>query len=210
MSEGPEHKPVEAIRDVVVVRDRGRVALLRVAPAAEPGLLRRGRERPQAEGRDDPGRGEPLPRRQPDGREPLVEAERLVDVALEIELAGNVRAREAQLAGRGQQAAERVRGAKDHARRRVRGPNDVSVVELDGHRRVRAEQLRDQRGERHGSSGAAGGSSSASRRRSGSRESTPSRRPSSVTARRSSPCSTMRWSAWSSGVSGPTVVTSGS
>jgi len=47
---GAEHEPVERVRDVVVVRDRGGVATLRVPATAEPNLLLRRRERPQMRG----------------------------------------------------------------------------------------------------------------------------------------------------------------
>ena len=55
-----EHDPVEVVRDVVVVRDRRRVARLRVAPPAQMRLLRRWGQRPEPAGADEPERVEPL------------------------------------------------------------------------------------------------------------------------------------------------------
>ena len=138
---GPEHDPVEVVRDVVVVRDRGGVAFLRVAPAVQAGLLGRRRERPQSR---------PAPASRSRALEPLLRAELYVgevvaerehreDVALDVELAGHVRATKPELAGRGDEPSEHGGGADQERGGRVGATEPAPVVRAHRDREVGAE-----------------------------------------------------------------------
>ena len=96
--DGPSTMPVEVVRDVVVVRDRGRVALLGVAPAVQPRLFGRRRERLQpARSRAAAARRAICARRDAAGpTSRSSQREHREDVALEVELAGDVRAARAR------------------------------------------------------------------------------------------------------------------
>ena len=75
-----------------------------------------------APGADEPHRGHPLPRAQLDLGQVVAEPERGEDVAVEVEVAGDVGAPEAELARRGHDAAQRVgRPDDDRRRRRISG-----------------------------------------------------------------------------------------
>ncbi len=112
-----EDQGVEVVRQVVVVRDRLPVTQLGVQPAAQPRLGRRRRRGSSdhaevARGAQAPGQHR---RREPSGRPRLAHpcphaAEAVEQVALDLELAGHVRLREAELAGPEHDAAQGVRG----------------------------------------------------------------------------------------------------
>ena len=108
-----EHDPVEVVADVVVVADRPGIAAQRVPPPLQPGLLRRRRQR-SAEHADAPGRGDRLDR-PPSGPKLQVlgggVAEHLDhpdEVALDVEVARDVRPAEAELVGHPQDPADGV------------------------------------------------------------------------------------------------------
>ena len=114
---GPEDDLVEAVRDVVVVRDRGRVALLRVAQPAAPrrrcllGRRRGAAQRPRAQGAQDL---DPLaPRDRLDVRDERVD--RGVDVAVDLERAGDVGADEPELSGGRRDVGDRLAAAGSRA-----------------------------------------------------------------------------------------------
>ncbi len=118
-----EHEPVEVVRHVVVMRDRRRVALLRVAPAVQPRFFGRRRERLQLLDADDAQRLEHLRRADPHSFQPIFEREHAEHVALDVELAGDVRAAEAELVGRGDEPAQRAgRPHHDRGAARRSGP----------------------------------------------------------------------------------------
>src|SRR5690606_8890977 len=113
-----EDQPVEVVADVVVVCDRRGVALGVVATAAQARLLLRWR-RWRAEGaelgdgaqRSPPAAGaeaqvDLLPRRLV--AEPVAQREQVVDVALQVEVPGDVRAAQPELVGGPYQPAQRV------------------------------------------------------------------------------------------------------
>jgi hypothetical protein len=107
-----EHEAVEVVADVVVVLDRGRVPPGRVAPAVEAGLERWWRQRPaehaeaagcpQGRGQLADGAPEVLGERRPQ------RLDELEDVAVGVELTGDVRPRQPQLVGTPQEPPERV------------------------------------------------------------------------------------------------------
>jgi hypothetical protein len=71
---------------------------------------------------------------------------RRVDVALEVDLAGDVRARKAELAGSGDDSAEGVGRAHDEAGARILGPEHGPVREGEGERSVPAQVVVDDGG----------------------------------------------------------------
>jgi hypothetical protein len=90
-----------------VVRDRGRVALPRVPPPVQVRLLARRREGPEAPEPDEPrGLGE-LRRSEP-GEAVAERGEPEEEVALDVQVAGDVGAPEPELTGRGEDPADRV------------------------------------------------------------------------------------------------------
>ena len=103
-----EDEPVEVVRDVVVVRDGGGVTRACVPPAVQPRLLGRHRWPVEERAADESREREPLCGSQAHFREPFAQFERLEDVAFEIELTGDVRAREAELARCREDVAQRV------------------------------------------------------------------------------------------------------
>ena len=135
----PEHHPVEVVRHVVVVCDGRGVALLRVPAAVQPRLLGRRRQRPQTRRCPATLRElEPFARRRccTSGRL-CAQLERVEDVALHVELAGHVRARDADLARRGEHVPQRVGRSDDERGVGVVGADAAAVVALDRDRRVR-------------------------------------------------------------------------
>ena len=145
-----EDDPVEVVRDVVVVRDRGRVALLRVAPAAQPRLFGRRRQRPQARDARDLRELEPVARPDAHVGQVVAQLERVEDVALDVERAGHVRARDADLARRGEHVPQGIRRPDDERRAGVVGPDAAAVVALDRDRGVAAEEPADRGGQPEG------------------------------------------------------------
>ena len=131
---GAEHDPVERVRDVVVVGDRGRVPFPRVPDAAQASLLRRDGQRaepgPQHRRAREPEHLRPLPRAEgPHVGHPVAErGERREEVALDVELARHVRATQTELAGRGDQTPEHHGRADQERGRRVGGPQPAPVV----------------------------------------------------------------------------------
>ena len=140
----PEHEPVEVVADVVVVGDGGGVAAHRVAPAVEPGLLRRRRQRPAEDAEPAGGahrrRDSRCYRPEVLGRSVAQRLDELEDVAVGVEVTGDVRPRQAQLVGAPQQAAHGVGMVHAQRPRAVRGPEPAAVPELDSNRRRIAEQ----------------------------------------------------------------------
>ena len=89
-----------------MVRDRGRVPFLRVTPASEVCLLRGRGQRSQPPGADHAHRGGPLAGGEPHVRQVIAQRQGGVDVALDVEVAGDVGAAEPQLTRRGDDALE--------------------------------------------------------------------------------------------------------
>ena len=102
-----EDHAVEVVGDVVVVRDGGRVALLAVAAAVQACLFGRRRQRTQARGAGDAREVQPIARAEAHVGQVVAQREHVEDVALDVELARDVRPREPELARR----SERVRRA---------------------------------------------------------------------------------------------------
>ena len=96
---GTENEAIEAVRDVVVVRDRGRVALLRVAAATKSRLLGRRRQRPKRSGAELAQGRKKAPRELTKSPRALEDLQRLVEVTLNVKLAGYIGTSEADLAG---------------------------------------------------------------------------------------------------------------
>ena len=142
---GAEHAAVEVVRDVVVVRDGGGVALLRMAPAVESRLLGRLRHRLERARPDEPEGCHPLRGSELHVRQVVAQRERSEDVALQVEVAGDVGPPEAELARRLHDAAQRGGGTDLQRGRRVRGPQPAAVVRLDRDRQVGPEELLEER-----------------------------------------------------------------
>src|SRR5262249_30290216 len=68
-----EQDPVEVVREVVVVRDRSRVARARVPPSVETSLLRWWRQWPDRRGADESHERSPLRRRETQTVEPAMQ-----------------------------------------------------------------------------------------------------------------------------------------
>ena len=137
----PEHHPVEVVGDVVVVRDGGGVALARVAPAVHPRLLGRRRERLQPLPPDELGGSHDLPGPEPQLLDVLGDGHHVEDVAVDLELAGDVGAPEPQLVGRGDDAAEGIRGAHHDRRAGIGRPEARPVVGPERDRHLVAEHV---------------------------------------------------------------------
>jgi hypothetical protein len=135
-----QEQAVEVVRDVIVVRNRRRVARLRVAAAVESSLLTWWRKRSQPRRHDELEHGPPLPWLQAQAREAILDLERFEDVALEIEIAGHVRPAEPELTRGGGQTSERVRRSDDQRRRRVGRTGAAPVERLHGDRPIRPDQ----------------------------------------------------------------------
>ena len=106
----PEHHPVEVVRHVVVVRDRGGVAISRSGAGRGGALLRAEAAsgfRPFQP--DELGRGHDLTRSEVQLLDVVGHRDHVEDVAVDLELAGDVGAAEPELVGRGHDAAQRVR-----------------------------------------------------------------------------------------------------
>ena len=137
----PEHHPVEVVGDVVVVRDRGGVALARVTPALQPRLLGRRRERLQPLPPDELGGSHDLSGAEPQLLDVLGDGHHVEDVAVDLELTGDVGASEPQLVGGGDDAAERVRGAHHDGRAGIGRPEARPVVGPERDRHLVAEHV---------------------------------------------------------------------
>ena len=146
-----EHDPVEVVRDVVVVRDRGRVARGAVTAPAQPAPLPAGsvagggRRRPRASSALSH-----CSRREVEAGEAGAELERGEDVTLDVDVARDVRATEAELGRRGDDPAHRVRGSHDDRGGRMLRPGVTAVVGLEADGEVFAEDPRDKIRDRHG------------------------------------------------------------
>ena len=152
-----EHDPVEVVRHVVVVRDRRRVTGLRVPAAAQV--------RPPPAGRRQRPQRRPRPRariarlataRGVSGtpRESAAQLERGEDVALDVEVAGDVRAPEAELAGRGERSGGSASGDRTTMRRRRirRAPRGCRRTPRRPIGQVGPDDLFDEVGDGHGRS----------------------------------------------------------
>jgi hypothetical protein len=115
----PEDEPVERVGDVIVMGDGSRVAATRVTPPAELGLFGWRRKRPEPLRADHPRGFEPQARQMPCRRQRQQGWKRRVDVAFEVDLAGDVRARKAELAWSSDDPPEGVGRAHDEAGTRV-------------------------------------------------------------------------------------------
>ena len=139
----PEHELVEVVPDVVVVSNDGCITFLRVPASPRAGLLRwRGEGR--AEGTRGAGRRDG-PRREAE-REATVERdgvaehlEGLEDVAVEVEIAGHVRAREPELVRRPQQPTQGITGPDPEDPRGLDRADRAPVPQLDPKGEPRAE-----------------------------------------------------------------------
>jgi hypothetical protein len=80
-------------------------------------------------------------------RQPLVQRQRRVDVAFDVDVAGDVRAPEAELAGRPDDSAQRGRGADDDTCAGVGRAERGTVVEFDRDRQIGAERRLQERGQ---------------------------------------------------------------
>ena len=129
---GPEETLVEAVREVVVVFDRRRVALARMpAHAAPPGrrsLLRRNRRRAQCRAPQAAHHPQHVQRPHVDAPVREQSGERRVQVPVDLERAGHVGARQPELPGRREQVAQGKRRAQlDHGLGRGRA-GDAAVI----------------------------------------------------------------------------------
>ena len=91
-----------------MVRDRGRVARPRVPAAAQAGLLRRRRQGAKSIDPECAQGGEQLAAEASEGPWPLEQCERVIDVALDVEVADDVGAGEAELTRRRRNSTKRV------------------------------------------------------------------------------------------------------
>ena len=107
-----EDEPVEVVADVVVVADRPRVAAQRVAATLQPRLLRWRRQRPPEHSgalrRGDRFDHCSAPEAQVLGRGVAERLDHGDEIALGVEVAGDVRPTEAELVGHPQQSADGV------------------------------------------------------------------------------------------------------
>jgi hypothetical protein len=125
--------PVEVVRDVVVMGDRGRISLPRWAKADEPGLLWRGlgRKPDRSQPPSRPQRAHPLGGTKPDvdmpirRAEQIPEREHLEDVAFHVDLTGDVCTSKTELARRGEDSTQR---AGDRIARVARSSWEPSVL----------------------------------------------------------------------------------
>jgi len=97
---------------------------------------------------EDLGDGDRLPGCDADVRQPVAQLEGGEDVALDVEVAGNVGAREPEFAGCKQDPAQRVDRPDHDAGRRVGWTEPGPVVPLECDREVVAEEVADDAGER--------------------------------------------------------------
>ena len=137
----PEHHLVEVVGHVVVVRDRGRVAPPRVPAAVQPCLFGRGRQRLQPRPAHELGRGGDLAWPQPELLDVVGDLHDVEDVAVDLELTGDVGATEPELVGRGHDPAEGVGRAHDDGGACIGGPERRPVVGAERHRDVVAEHV---------------------------------------------------------------------
>ncbi len=137
----PEHHLVEVVRHVVVVRDRGGVALARVAPAVQAGLLRRWRQGFEALPPDELGRGRDLTRPEVELLDVVGHGHDVEHVAVDLELAGDVGAAEPELVGRGHDPPEGVRRTHDDRGARLGRSEGRAVVGAERDRDVVTEHV---------------------------------------------------------------------
>jgi hypothetical protein len=76
--------------------------------------------------------------------QPVAQLERGEDVALDVEVTGDVGAAEAELARCGDEATQRVGGSEHERRRRVVRPGAAAVVGAEADRQVGSENRGDQ------------------------------------------------------------------
>ena len=143
-----EHPLVERVGHVVVVRDGRGVALLGMQPPREPAavhpdLLRRRRD----PGQQQPGAAEVLQQPEPLGQVDVHllgldhPGQRVVHVALDVEVPGHVRPGQAERARRLGQVGHRHRGPHGDPHRGVLGARPAPVVGTELHRGVGARHL---------------------------------------------------------------------
>ena len=156
----PEEAAVERVRDVVVVVDHGTVARERVAAAAAAELARRDRRTADGVATADRerARGEEreVARRGPDAREPVTQGEHGLEVAVEVEVAGDERAGQPELVGLVQQLADRGAADPEHADGLAGGGDPGAVPQLDVERQ-RGERTAGHAREQAGGDRAGGG-----------------------------------------------------
>ena len=147
----PEHDPIEVVADVVVVPDGGSVAAQRVPAAAQVSLLGRP---PQGAPQDaqPAGGGQAGRQRRPAeahalASHPAHRRQRLEQVAVGVQVAGDVGPGQPELVRAPQDPPQGVLGA--HAqragRRRRRRSEVAAIPELDAQRQLGAEQRADER-----------------------------------------------------------------
>ena len=139
---GAQDEPEERVRHVVVVCDGRGVPLLRVPPAAQPGLLGRARQRSKCERAEQAEDARPLAWSEARAGQPVAEGRQgREDVPLHVELAGHVSAAQAELAWGGHQSPDRSLGP-DHQGGRVADRTEpAAVVGPYPHREVGAQDL---------------------------------------------------------------------
>ena len=133
-----------------MVRDRGGVAFLAVPAPARTHLFRRRRQRPQAVDPGDARERQPLAGCHLHVGQVVAERERFEHVAHDLELTGDVRAREADLAQPGEHVLQGLRRTHDDAGPAVAGTEVASVVTIDADRDVGTEEPGDRGGEPEG------------------------------------------------------------
>ncbi len=153
---GAQHQSVEVVADVVVVTYRRRIATHRVTPAAQACLFRRWRQR-AAQCTDLlrrlHRRGQGAQRRVRRQRHRLGLAkgnDGIEDVAVEVDVADDVRTADTELVGHPQQPPKGVRGVEPKRCHGLIGAQRRAVPELEPQRQIETETVFDQGSHRFG------------------------------------------------------------
>ena len=133
-----------------MVRDRGCVARRAVPAPAQARFLQRDRRAVQPRCSRELQRVHPLLAREVEAVEPAPQLERGEQVALDVQVAGDVRPAEAEVARRGGEPAHRVGRLHDERGRRVLRAGVAAVVGLEADGEVFAEDPRDKIRNCHG------------------------------------------------------------
>ncbi len=132
-----------------MVRDRSRVARLAVAAAVQVRFLLGQRQALHPGGGREAQRVQPLLTREVEPREPVAKLERGEQVALDVQVAGDVRPPEAEVARRGDEAPHGIGGFDHQCRGRLGGARVAPVVRLESDGEIFSEDPRDQVCNRH-------------------------------------------------------------
>lgn len=141
----PQHQPVEAVRDVVVMTHRVAIACQRPPPPTKSRLDRRHPRRTEPSDADRPCRREREPDtvapRYPYAGERVADAQHRLEIALDVERAVDPRACQPELS-RGAQQVHNGRRIADDDRRSVIGGQLAPVPEANRHRQRRQSPVR--------------------------------------------------------------------